>query len=71
MKVFSAAVQIDHRRDETRVTEQLADRQQVDSRFQQSRRVAVSKNMGINPIVSGTVVAGSLVSTQLFRFSLR
>ena len=34
VQVFAATVQVNHRRDETRVTEQLADRQQIHTRFQ-------------------------------------
>lgn len=45
-QVFPAAMQIDHRRDKTRVTEQFADRQQVHARFEKSGRVGVTKRVG-------------------------
>ena len=43
--MLSATMQIDHRGGEAGMAQQSADRQQIDSRFEQPRRVGVPKRV--------------------------
>jgi len=51
--MLAAAVQIDHRRDETAVPQQLADSHQVDPGFEQGRRKTVAQCIHTLPTNSG------------------